>query len=93
MNEGSLCVEQHVQRLRAVKGHGILGNNVSPAVSELQRGCVGMGMRKVVRDGKRQLHWGYFVKGLVLLTQEYEYRTEYHTVGRRKSLAHSISLD
>lgn len=48
-------LEQHVQRPRAVKGHSILGNGFGPAVSQLQRGCVGMGMGKVVGDGKRQV--------------------------------------
>lgn len=79
-------MKQHVRRLRARKGHGILGKGFSPTVSELRRGCVGMGMRKVVGDGKRQLHWGYFGKGLALLTQKYEYHAEYHTVGHQKSL-------
>lgn len=45
------------------------GNGISPAVPQLQRGCMGREMRKVVGHGKRQVHWGYFVKGLVFFTQ------------------------
>lgn len=62
-----------------MKGHGTFGNGFSP-------GYVGMGMGKVVRDGKRVICWGLIVKVLVSLTQEYEY----HAVSHQKSLLISL---
>lgn len=56
-----------------MKGHSILENGFSSVVSQLQRGYVGKGMGKVVGDGKRQVHGGCIVQGLVFLIQEYEY--------------------
>lgn len=43
-----------------MKGYGIFGNGFS-------FGYVGMGMGKVVRDGKRVICWGFIVKVLVFL--------------------------
>lgn len=54
-----------------MKGHSILGNGFNPAVSQLQRGCVGMRMGKVVGDGKRDM-WGHIVQGLVFVIQEHK---------------------
>lgn len=61
-----------MQRPSTVKGHSILGNGFSSLISQLQRGYVGMGMGKVVGDGKRQVHGGRIVQGLVFLIQEYQ---------------------